>query len=428
MPNDLLTDAKLRAAKPAERPYKLTDGGGLYLLVQTTGSKLWRWKYRIDGKENLYAIGAYPAVGLAEARAARESARLLAKQGIHPSQSRRDAKQRNIEERQARKLAMESSFAKVSAAYLDDIRTSYTAGSYRAKVSRIRKHLAPKLDHMVIGEISAKEIRPILEACKANGAWAGIHVKGDLSAIFDYAVVRGLADTNPIPGLRGLLRVPSSQSKAAMSISQIKAFYLALRAYRGYPETSLCLRLIALTACRPGEAADAEWSEFDLDARLWRRPAEKMKARREHVCPLSDQAIATLASLRCITGDGRYLFPHRSGEGFTTPNRLTYAMRDMNLGPGTSPHCWRTTFSTWANEQGYRPDAIERQLAHVESNKVRATYNKALLLAQRKELMQSWAAYLEQADRGATTQDTVTASKEDPAYSNPPMPFAMEAR
>lgn len=135
---------------------------------------------------------------------------------------------------------------------------------------------------------------------------------------------------------------------------------------------------------------------------MWRRPAAKMKARRDHISPLSTQAIAVLKGLQRITGGGRYLFPHRSGKGFTTPNRLTYAMRDMNLGRGTTPHCWRTTFSTWANENGFRPDAIERQLAHVESNKVRATYNKALLLDQRRSLLQAWAGYLSTAEHSGT--------------------------
>lgn len=406
MPKDLLTDAKLRAVKPTEKPYKLSDGGGLFLLVQPSGGKLWRWKYRIDGKENLFAIGPYPTVGLAEARAAREAARVLVQQGIHPAHDRKDIKRRNVEALEERKRAKESSFAKVSAAYLAEVKSSYTPDSYRSKERRIRKYLAPKLDALPISEIGVKEIRPILEACKAHGAWAGIHVKGDLSAIFEFAVVRGLAESNPVPTLRGLLKIPASQSKAVMTTEQIRAFYRGLRAYRGYPETVLCLRLIALTACRPGEAADAEWGEFDFEAKLWRRPAEKMKARRDHVSPLSEQAIQVLEDLRPITEGGRYLFPHRSGEGFTTPNRLTYAMRDMNLGPRTTPHCWRTTFSTWANEQGFRPDAIERQLAHVEGNKVRATYNKALLLSQRRDLMQAWGDYLaatEASAVGATT-------------------------
>ena len=211
--------------------------------------------------------------------------------------------------------------------------------------------------------------------------------------------MRDLVEANPIPSLRGLLRAPASESKAAMTREQIQKFYQALRGYKGYPETALCLRLIALTACRPGEAADAEWEEFDFEDAVWRRPAAKIKARRDHISPLSMRAIVVLKDLQRITGGGRYLFPHRSGKGFTTPNRLTYAMRDMNLGRGTTPHYWRTTFSTWANENRFRPDAIERRLAHVESNKGRATYNKALLLDQRRSLLQAWASYLSAAEK-----------------------------
>ena len=182
-------------------------------------------------------------------------------------------------------------------------------------------------------------------------------------------------------------------------MAQIRQLFTKLRAYHGYPETVICLRLIALTACRPGEAADAEWSEFDFEARLWRRPAEKMKAGREHVCPLSDQAVALLDQLRPITGEHRYLFPHRDKpDTFATTARLCYLMRDLAIAKGASPHCWRTTFSTWANENGYRPDAIERQLAHTESNKVRATYNKALLVDERRKLTQAWGDYLEMAE------------------------------
>lgn len=193
-----------------------------------------------------------------------------------------------------RKRAKESSFAKVAQAYLAEIKPVFAQSSYRTKESRIRKYLSPKFDGMSMSDIGVKQIRPLLEECKAHGAWAAIHVKGDLSAIFEFAVVRGLVEANPIPSLR----------------------------------------LIALTACRPGEAADAEWDEFDFEDALWRRPAAKMKARRDHVSPLSTQAIAVLKDLQHITGGGRYLFPHRSGKGFTTPNRLTYAMRDMNLGRG----------------------------------------------------------------------------------------------
>ncbi len=300
MPENLLTDLKVRSAKSTDRDWKLSDGGGLFLPVKSAGGKLWRWKYRLQGKENLFAIGGFPQVSLAEARAAREKARALVKQGIHPAHERRQ------------------------------IKPVFALSSYRTKESRIRKYLSPKFDGMPMRDIGVKQIRPLLEECKAHGAWAAIHVKGDLSAIFEFAVVRGLVEANPISSLRGLLRVPSSESKAEMTREQIQKFYQELRGYRGYPETSLSLR-------RPGEAADAKWGEFDFEDALWRRPTAKMKARRDHVSPLSTQAVAVLKDLQHITGGGRYLLPHRSGKGFTTPNRLTYMMRDMNLGRGTTP-------------------------------------------------------------------------------------------
>lgn len=247
---------------------EIIDGGGLFLLVKPTGGKLWRWKCRLQGKENLFAIGGFPQVSLAEARAAREKARALVKQGIHPAHERQQVKRRNLEALEERKRARESSFAKVAKAYLAEIKPVFALSSYRTKESRIRKYLSPKFDGMPMSDIGVKQIRPLLEECKSHGAWAAIHVKGDLAAIFEFAVVRGLVEANPIPSLRGLLCVPFSESKAAMTREQIQKFYQELRGYRGYPETSLCLRLIALTACRPGEAADAEWDEFDFEDAL----------------------------------------------------------------------------------------------------------------------------------------------------------------
>ena len=372
---------------------------GLFLLVKPTGGKLWRWKYRLQGKENLFAIGGFPQVSLADA-CGRE-ARALVKQGIHPAHERQQVKRRNLEALEERKRARESSFTKVAKAYLAEIKPVFALSSYRTKESRIRKYLSPKFDGMPMSDIGVKQIRPLLEECKSHGAWAAIHVKGDLAAIFEFAVVRGLVEANPIPSLRGLLRVPFSEQSGddARANPEVLSGVARLPGLSGnlvVPAADCADRLPSR------EAADAEWDEFDFEDALWRRPAAKMKARRDHVSPLSAQAIAVLKDLQCITGGGRYLFPHRSGKGFTTPNRLTYAMRDMNLGRGTTPHCWRTTFSTWANENGYRPDAIERQLAHVESNKVRATYNKALLLDQRRTLSQDWADYLSAAEGSGT--------------------------
>ena len=374
---------------------------GLFLLVKPTGGKLWRWKYRLQGKENLFAIGGFPQVSLADARAAREKARALVKQGIHPAHERQQVKRRNLEALEERKRARESSFTKVAKAYLAEIKPVFALSSYRTKESRIRKYLSPKFDGMPMSDIGVKQIRPLLEECKSHGAWAAIHVKGDLAAIFEFAVVRGWSRPILFPVFAGAARAVQREQSGddARANPEVLSGVARLPGLSGnlvVPAADCADRLPSR------EAADAEWDEFDFEDALWRRPAAKMKARRDHVSPLSAQAIAVLKDLQCITGGGRYLFPHRSGKGFTTPNRLTYAMRDMNLGRGTTPHCWRTTFSTWANENGYRPDAIERQLAHVESNKVRATYNKALLLDQRRTLSQDWADYLSAAEGSGT--------------------------
>lgn len=422
MPTDLLRDAQVRNAQPRAKPYKLADGGGLFLLVQPTGARLWRFKFRLEGKEGLLALGRYGAkpageseqqarhrrgageLTLAEARDARDQARALVKQGINPVHHRQSKKRENLAQAAAQRREAEGAFGKVAAAWLehgcDRKGRRWAAGTYRAKKARVDRFLVPIAD-IPVSKVSADDIRAVLDAARQGGAWSATHVKGDLSAIFDFAVAQGLAETNPIPGLRSLAVAPESESKAVLKPEQIREFYTGLNAYRGFPETALCLRLIALTACRPGEAASAEWSEFDLDAGLWRRAADKMKARREHVSPLSTQAVELLREIHAITGKGRYLFPHRTKETHTTPARLAYAMRDLNLGKGASPHCWRTTFSTWANESGFRPDAIERQLAHVEANRVRATYNKALLIDERRQLMQAWADYLDGLRQGA---------------------------
>ena len=395
MPQNLLTDAKVRNAKPRATPYKLADGGGLFLLVKPNGSKLWRLKYRLARREGLFAVGAFPAIGLADARHARGEARALVDRGVNPAHQRHQERRTNIAAAEARRRDAEGAFGKVADAWLEDGKAIWASGTYRHKQGRVARFLTPPLANYPITQIGPSEIRPVLERCKHAGAWAAVNVKGDLSAIFDFAVKRGLVESNPVPGLRGLVRIPRSESKAALTLPQIRDLFARLRGYRGFPESLLCLRLIALTACRPGEACDAEWSEFDTEAKLWRRPAAKMKARRDHVSPLSTHAIALLNDLSGITGGGRYLFPHKfKPDAFATTARLCYLMRDLDVAKGASPHCWRTTFSTWANENGHAPDAIERQLAHVESNRVRATYNKALLVEERRQIMQAWGDYL----------------------------------
>ena len=255
MPQNLLTDAKVRNAKPLARPYKLADGGGLFLLVRPNGARLWRWKFRLGGKEGLFAVGVFPALGLADARQARDAARVLVAKGISPAHQRSEERQTNIADAEARQRDTEGAFGKVADAWLEDGKAIWAEGTYRHKQSRLTRFLTPALDAQPITQIGPTEIRPILEGCKSAGAWAAVNVKSDLSAIFDFAMQRGLVASNPVPGLRGLVRIPRSESKAALTLAQIRELFAKLRGYRGFPESVLCLRLIALTACRPGKRA-----------------------------------------------------------------------------------------------------------------------------------------------------------------------------
>lgn len=408
----LLVDKDIQGAKKKAADYKLNDGGGLFLLVKSGGSKLWRYRYKLAAKENTFALGEYTrapdgeskeqraqriAAGfltLAEARIERDRASGLVAKGIHPAHHRQGERQRNLEASEARKQKSENSFERATRAWLEDGKGKWAAGTHRAKKARVEKHLLPALGERPLEEIGVKTLRPLLLDLK-GGAWTAVHIKGDLSGIFDFAILRGWCESNPVYLLRSLVEIPRSESKAALQAPQIRDFFRKLAGYRGWPETACGLRLILLTASRPGEVANAEWTEFDFEARLWRRPAAKMKARVDHVSPLSEQAVALLQDLRAITGTSRHLVPRKDGtERPIDPARFAYAMRDLALAERASPHCFRATFSTWANERGFRPDAIEKQLAHVPRDVVRAAYDRSLLIEERRTMMQTWADYL----------------------------------
>lgn len=434
MAKHMLSDTKIRSAKPRAKPFKMADGGGLFLLVQPSGSRLWRYRYWLDGKEQVFAIGAYPELSLSAARAAAEEARALAREGKSPTQARDDERRRNADAREAARLAEESSFARVAAAWLEHGRAKPRSGKRLAgegwvpktwanKKSRLEAYLLPALGSRSVAEITPRDLRPIVVAREAAGPWAALYVRSDLSQIFDYALARGLCEVNPAAPIKPTKK-QSPESKAPLSLAQIRVFYSRLLAYRGFPETDACLRWIALVGCRPGEAADLEWSELrtredgpprgdewadvatewealEPGELVWCRPAAKMKARRAHVFVLPPQARAVLEAMRRIRGGEAYVFPDRSRKTYLTTERLRYAMREFSLGARTTPHCWRATLSTWANRSGFRTDAIERQLAHVEANKVRAAYNRSVLFAERRALMGAWGAYLAAAEAPA---------------------------
>ena len=391
IPADMpLTDAKVRNAKPAEKPLKLTDGGGLYLEVRPSGTKLWRLRYRIDGKENVFAIGSYPEIGLADARNEREKTKPLIRQGIHPSHNRQA-------ERLAISAANANTFESVTREWIKKKAPGWTPYYLRQVERFMAADVFPFVGKLPIRNVSAAHLLDILGRIEARGAaTVALLIRQWSSAVFRYAVATLRADADPAAALKGAIHRPKVQHNKPLSREQIAEFSKALEQYGGYRTTVIALRLMLLTFVRTVELRKAEWSEFDLERAEWRIPAERMKMRELHIVPLSRQVTALLRELSTHTGGRRLLFPnYRKPNESMTATTLNRALERMGFNGkgsiGFSAHGFRATASTMLNEMGYRADVIERQLAHAERNKVRASYNQAEYLEERRKMMQAWA-------------------------------------
>lgn len=389
-----LTDAKVRTTKPGPKPIKITDGGGLHLEVRPTGTKLWRYRYRIGGKENVFAIGEYPEVSLADARVERDKARGLVKQGLHPSHSRRA-------QQLATHAANANTFEAVAREWIAKKVPSWTP-YYRRQVETVLAADAfPYIGKLPISLVTSAHLLEIIKRVEGRGAaTVALLVRQWSSAIFRYAVATLRADSDPAAALRGAIHRPKVRHHKPLSREQIREFTKQLQQYGGYRTTVIALRLMLLTFVRTIELRKAEWVEFDLENREWRIPAERMKMRQPHVVPLAGQSVTLLRELHSYTGGRRLLFPnHRRPLECMTATTLNRALERMGLNGkdsiGFSAHGFRATASTLLNELGYRPDVIERQLAHAERNKVRASYNQAEYMGERRAMMQAWADYID---------------------------------
>lgn len=391
-----LTDTAVRKARARERAYKLADGGGLYILVNTSGKKYWRLKYRHAGREKLLALGVYPELTLAQAREGRNDAKRLLKSGHDPVITKKRL-------RRAAETAASNTFEHVALEWLEQQKGRWTAGhTYRVKLS-LEQDVFPQIGTQPITAVTAKDLLASLRRVENRGA---TETAGRLlqrcSAIFRYAIACGKGAANPAVDLRGALKPHVRANRAALSATELPDFLKKLNAYDGRPETRTGLRLLALTFVRPGELRAAEWSEFDLAKAEWRIPAARMKMRAEHVVPLSQQAIEALEELRPLTGQSRFVFPNVADhQKPMSENTLLFAMYRMGYHSRATAHGFRATASTILNEQGFRPDVIERQLAHAEKNKVRAAYNRAEYLEERRRMMQHWADFLDGLATGA---------------------------
>lgn len=390
-----LTDTRIRTAKRARKPYKLTDSGGLHLEVRPSGAKLWRYRYRIAGKENLFALGEYPALGLADARTERDKARKMAKQGIHPAHNRQALLVAQVAENA-------NSFEAVALEWIAQRRAKWTP-YYLNQVERAMKaDVYPYVGTLPIRSVTAAHLLEIVNRVGKRAPTVALLLRQWCSAVFRYAVSTLRADGDPTVALKGAIHRPKVEHHKPLTRTAIPDFLKALEKAGGYRTTVIAVRLLMLTFVRTGELRAAEWSEFDLDRAEWRIPAERMKMREPHIVPLSAQAVELLRELHTLTGGQRLLFPnYRRPKTCMTGTTINRALERMGYLGRFSGHGFRATASTMLNEMGYRPDVIERQLAHKERNQVRASYNQAQYLEERRQLMQAWADYIDSLAAGA---------------------------
>lgn len=385
----MLTDTAVRNAKSGPKPYKLFDALGLFLLVTPASGKLWRLKFRFAGRENLLAFGSYPATSLKQARERRDAARKLVEAGIDP------AAQRRLEK--AKRGA--DSFEGIAREWHGKFSGGWAESHAHTVLRRLECDVFPWLGVRPACEITPPELLAVLRRIESRGALETAHrVKQVCGQVFRYAVATGRAERDQSADLRGALPPVKETHHAALTKpTEVGALLRAIAAYEGSFVVRSALRLAPLVFVRPGELRQAEWLEFDMEKAEWVIPAKRMKMRREHVVPLSRQAVDILRELHPLTGAGRYVFP--SARTTLRPmsevavlaalRRMGYSREEM------TGHGFRTIASTMLNELGFPADAIERQLAHGEPNAVRAAYDRAQHLATRRGMMQQWADYLD---------------------------------
>lgn len=395
-----LSDTAIRAAKPADKPRKLVDEKGMYLLIQPSGAKLWRLNYRFDGKQKTLALGEYDpkdGITLAMARDRRDEARKLLAQGIDPGAQRK-------QEKQERRLSQENTFEALGREWMKVKGKKWTE-TYAGKTKAcLERHAFPSIGSKPIKDIIAPDLLAMLRAIEKRGTVDMAHrVQQHCGAIFRFAVACSKALADPTTALKGALATTKQEHYAALTDPKDYADLLrSIDEYRGEVTTKTAMQMLAYTFQRTKEVRFAEWSQFDLDGAMWRIPAGVMKMRDEHLVPLSKQVVALLRELKALTGSDRLVFPSTTNRDRPiSENTVTYGLARMGFKGRMTGHGFRSVASTILNEQGYRHDVIERQLAHAERNQVRAAYNRAEYLPERKVMMQEWADYLDKLKAGA---------------------------
>lgn len=386
-----LSDAAIRRSKPADKPQKLSDGGGLYLLIQPAGGRYWRMKYRFGGKEKLLAVGIYPDVPLALARQRRDEARQLLAKGIDPGEHRK---------------AVAAARAELGANTFEVIAREWLGKrdwveSYRVKVEAwFANDVFPWVGSRPAAELEAPDFLAVARRVEKRGAIESAHrIMQNCGQVMRYAIATGRAKRNPVADLKGALApAPDNNFAAVTDPKELGPLLRAMHGYRGTAVVQAALQLAPMVFLRPGELRMAQWREFDLRERTWTIPAERMKMRRPHTVPLSDQAMTVLAELQPLTSRSSYVFPSaRSRDRPMSSNAVLAALRRMGYEVGTvTGHGFRATARTILDEVlGFRPDIIEHQLAHEVKDPNGRSYNRTAHIAERRRMMQVWADYLD---------------------------------
>jgi integrase len=392
----ILTDTKARNAKPQAKSYKLQDGLGLFLEVRPSGAKTWRYRYWIDGKDGIFTIGDYPGVTLAEARKGREWAREQAKLGLNPTQVK-------ATEKASRMSAAATTFEVVAKEWIEHSHGSWSL-AYKMNIENVMfKDAYPVIGAIPIRSVEAIHLLKVIRAIEKRGApsvavlfrlWAG--------QLFRYAIIEQYVTGDPSVALKGAIKRKQVRHNPPLTQDDIPKFVAKIEVNGGWPPMRIAMKLMLLTFLRTQELRMGEWSEIDFAAAEWRIPSARMKMAKYmlpgevHIVPLSHQALALLRELQKLTGNRAHLFPNiRNPKDCMSRTAINRAIERMGYGGEFSGHGFRSTASTFLHEQGWNENAIERQLAHAERDKVKASYNHAEYLPVRREMMQAWADWID---------------------------------
>jgi integrase len=397
-----------RAAKAKEKDFSINDGGGLFLFVGASGSKLWRFVYQFEGKREKIAFGAYPDTSLEHARRKAEEARMQIANNINPSQLRKQVKSVKLnaklnENRINDGLPILGSFADVSHQWLNSVSHLTKANTNKRKKSRIERYAFPILGNKPINEIKSSEVlavlKPIIDKLQLETAH---RLHGEISSIFAYGIVHNYTDYDPAQPVAKQIPAQKVKHRAALiDPKQVAQLLRDISNYQGTFVVQSAFRLSPMLFQRPGEIRQMLWDDIDLETQEWRPLVSKTDF--HHIVPLSTQALGILEAIQPLTGSGQYVFPSIRGNGRPmSDGTIIAALKSLGYDSYVmTAHGFRTTASTLLNEQGWSPDAIERQLAHAPRDKVRAAYNRAQYLDERRRMMQAWADYLDSLKKGA---------------------------